>query len=177
MIDRIDIFMRRLAASVAILGGLALIAVVLASVASIVGRALIPLGLSPIQGDFELVELGTGFAIFAFLPWCQITRQHAVVELVSERFSDGANRYIDLVSDLLMLALALLIGWRHYAGMLDKLRYGETTFVLQYPIWWAYAAGLLGAVVFILVSAHCVVLSIRAIATGAKPAAPGGAVH
>lgn len=177
MIDRVDVFMRRLAAAMAILGGLALIGVVLSSVISIAGRALIPLGLGPIPGDFELVELGTGFAVFAFLPWCQITRQHAVVELLTMQFSDGVNRVIDLVSDLVMLGLALFIGWRHLLGMLDKMRYGETTFILQYPIWWAYAAGLLGAAAFILVSAHCVVLSIRAIATGAKPAVPGGAIH
>lgn len=177
MIDRIDVFLRRLSAFVAILGGLALVAIVVSSVVSILGRALIPWGLAPIPGDFELVELGAGFAVFAFLPWCQITRQHAVVELVTDRLGDAANRCIDLVSDLMMFALALFIGWRHFAGMLDKLRYGETTFILQYPIWWAYAAGLVGAVVFVLVAAHCVVLSIRAIATGARPATPGGAVH
>lgn len=177
MIDRIDRLIRRLAAGMAILGGLALIAVVLSSVISIAGRAMIPLGLSPIPGDFELVELGTGFAIFAFLPWCQISRQHATVEVLTMHFGAAANRWIDLVSDLLMFAAALFITERHYEGMLDKMRYGETTFIIQYPVWWAYAAGLLGGIVFVLVSAHCVVLSLRALATGVTRDPGEGAVH
>lgn len=177
MIDRIDRFIRKLAAGVAILGGLALIGIVLSSVISIAGRAMIPLGLGPIPGDFELVQLGTGFAIFAFMPWCQISRQHATVEVLTMQFSDAVNRWIDLASDLLMFAAATFIAWRHYEGMLDKMRYGETTFIIQYPVWWAYATGLLGGIVFVIVSAHCVALSLRALATGVTREPGEGAVH
>ena len=46
----------------ALLGGLVLLALIVLSVVSITGRALVPFGLAPIPGDFELVERGTAFA-------------------------------------------------------------------------------------------------------------------
>jgi len=143
-----------------------LIAVILATVASVSGRALLWIGLGPIRGDFELVELGAGFAVFSFLPWVQINRQHASVEILTMHMGETANRVIDMATDLLMLAIAVLLAWKHWDGTLDKLAYGETTFIIQYPIWWAYASGLLGAFGFVLVSFWCVTLSARALLTG-----------
>lgn len=168
MLDRIDRLMRLFAALLAILGGVALIVVILATVASVSGRALLWIGLGPIRGDFELVELGTGFAVFAFLPWVQINRQHASVEILTMHMGDGINRLIDFVADLLMLSVAVLLTWKHWGGTLDKLAYGETTFILQYPIWWAYASGLVGAIGFVLISFWCTILSARAMLTGQK---------
>ncbi|MCY0148743.1 TRAP transporter small permease [Hoeflea sp. G2-23] len=166
MFERIDRLIRWLAAVMAILGGIALIAVILSTVASVSGRALLFIGLGPIRGDFELVELGTGFAVFAFLPWTQINRQHASVEILTMHMGGVINRLIDLVGDGLMFAIAVLLAWKHWQGTLDKLAYGETTFVIQYPLWWAYASGLVGAFGFVLISFWCVILSIRAFVTG-----------
>lgn len=166
MFDRIDRLMRSLAALLAILGGLALIAVILATVTSITGRTLLWIGLGPIRGDFELVELGTGFAVFSFLPWAQINRQHASVEILTMYMSNGINRIIDVVADLLMLAIALLLTWKHWQGTLDKLAYGETTFIIQYPLWWAYASGLVGAIGFVLISLWCLILSLKVLVSG-----------
>jgi TRAP-type C4-dicarboxylate transport system permease small subunit len=176
MFDRIDRLMRSLAAFLAILGGLVLIAVILATVASVTGRALLWIGLGPIRGDFELVELGTGFAVFSFLPWVQINRQHASVEILTMHLGSTANRLIDLVADLLMLTIAVLLTWKHWDGTLDKLAYGETTFIIQYPIWWAYASGLVGAFGFVLVSIWCTILSLRALLTG-QDQSHGETVH
>lgn len=166
MFDRIDRLIRWIASVMAILGGIALIAVILSTVASVSGRALLTVGLGPIRGDFELVELGTGFAVFAFLPWTQINRQHASVEILTMHLGGRVNRLIDLVADCLMFAIAILLAWKHWQGTLDKFAYGETTFVIQYPLWWAYASGLVGALGFVLISFWCVILSIRALATG-----------
>lgn len=176
MFDHIDRFMRRLAAFLAVLGGLALILVLLSTVASVSGRALLAIGLGPIRGDFELVELGTGFAVFAFLPWVQINRQHAAVEILTMHLGHRFNRVVDLVADILMLVIALLLAWKHCEGTLDKFAYGETTFIIQYPIWWAYASGLVGAFGFVLISAWCVILSLRVLATG-RDQVHGEAVH
>ena len=45
--------------------------------------------------------------------------------------------------------------------VLDKRGYGETTFILQFPAWWSFAAALAGAVVFTLVCAYTVWRSLR----------------
>jgi TRAP-type C4-dicarboxylate transport system permease small subunit len=45
--------------------------------------------------------------------------------------------------------------------MLSKQSYGDTTFLLQFPIWWAYAASLSGAVLTAVIAFY--VASIRAV--------------
>lgn len=150
-----------LARAMAYAGGLVLVALVAMTCLSIAGRALVSLGLMPIRGDFELIEIGAGFAIFAFLPWCQFNRGHAVVDLLKPAIPTAMNRVIDLAADLGMAAAAAILAWRLWLGMLDKLRYGETTFILQFPVWIAYAAAAAGAVVFVIVSLYCVLRSAR----------------
>ncbi len=146
--------MRSLAAFLAILGGLVLVIVILTTVTSVAGRALLWVGLGPIRGDFELVELAP--ASPSFLPAMGSDhRQHASVEILTMHMGDSANRLIDLIADLLMLAIAVLLTWKHWDGTLDKFAYGETTFIIQYPIWRAYASGLVGAFGFVLISFWC----------------------
>lgn len=144
-------------------GGFVLIALVIMTCISIAGRTLIAFGLSPVKGDFELIELGIGFAIFCFLPLCHLRRGHATVDLFTNQFSAGANRLLDLVADLLMLVVATLLTWRLWVGMIDKQSYGETTFILQYPIWTGYAAGMIGASAFVYVAIFCVLRSLKAL--------------
>jgi TRAP-type C4-dicarboxylate transport system permease small subunit len=144
---------------VAVAGGIILAAITLITVLSVIGRALIPLGLSPITGDYELVQAGVLFAVFCFLPWCQLTGGHAVVGVFADYLPLRVGAALVLVGDVLMLLVALFIAWRHLFGMLDKLGNGETTFLLGMPLWWIYASGLLGAGAFIVVAVYCVVRS------------------
>jgi TRAP-type C4-dicarboxylate transport system permease small subunit len=162
----LDHFIETLARWTAYAGGLVLLAVVVMTCVSIAGRSLdrLATGFGPIPGDFELVEIGIGFAIFAFLPWCQLKRGHATVDLFQPYFGKQLNAFIELISDLLMFIAATLIGWRLWQGMLDKRGYTETTFILQFPVWIAYAAALVGAAVFVIVSLYCVWRSGRAFA-------------
>ncbi|TXJ05480.1 MAG: TRAP transporter small permease, partial [Alicycliphilus sp.] len=37
--------------------------------------------------------------------------------------------------------------WMLWEGMLEKREYFETTFILQMPVWWAYALCMVGAVI------------------------------
>ncbi|WP_037546296.1 TRAP transporter small permease [Stappia stellulata] len=140
----------------AIAGGAVLVAITAMTVVSITGRELNWLGFSPVPGDYELVEAGTAFAIFAFLPWCQMKRGHVTVDLFLARFGPRLNAAVDVISNILMTAVAVLIAWRLWLGMLDKKAYQETTFILQFPLWWAYAAAMTGAVFFALVCLYTI---------------------
>src|SRR3546814_813189 len=131
------------------------------TVVSIVGRGLISAGLGPIPGDFELVEAGTAFAVLAFMGLCQYHRGHVTVDLFLARAGRRANALVDVLANLLMTAAAGVLTWRLFLGMLDKRSYGETTFILQFPVWWSFAAALLGAAVFTLVCAYTVLRSLR----------------
>jgi TRAP-type C4-dicarboxylate transport system permease small subunit len=189
-----------LARALAILGGVVLVAITALTVASIIGRAVVtvayshtpdylafldlPLGwlrtgakalashgIGPVPGDYEMVQDSTGFAIFAFLPWCQLNRGHATVDVFTSFLPDRTNRWIDLVSELLMTAVIVLIAWRLGVGAMDKMRYGETTFILQYPVWWGYAFAMVGAVVAVIVSLYMLAVRVGEVVTG-RPAFP-----
>jgi len=157
---------RGLALSLAVAGGAALLAMIAVSCVSILGRAGQNLGLplTSVRGDTEWIEFGMGLAVFAFLPWCTIERAHARVDILSPLFRAKGNQILDAVSDLLMLGLAGLVGWRMWLGLLDKRGWQETTFILRTEVWLGYAAAMAGAAAFVLVAAFCLWRSLRALA-------------
>jgi hypothetical protein len=59
-----------------------------------------------------------------------------------------------------------VVAWRLILGMLDKQRYGETTFILGLPLWFGYAAAAVGAVLFVIVSAYTSWRSVREFRAG-----------
>lgn len=143
---------RTLAKGCALTGGAVLVAVIAITTISILGRALMPVGLRPITGDYELSSAGVAFAVFAFLPWAHLERGHAVVTLLTDRFSARVNAWILVATDAMMLATAMFIAWRLWFGMEDKFAYGETTLLLRIPLGWPYAAAMAGASVFVIVA-------------------------
>ena len=169
-----------MAQTMALLGGVVLCALVLMVCTSVAGRGLADLaqtgalgglgtwlldrGVGPITGDFELVEAGMAFAIFAFLPLTQLNGAHATVDVFTSRFGPRVNHVLATFWSLVMAAVILLITWRLYVAMQDKLRYGETTYLIQFPIWWAYAASLVAAVATSIVSLYCAAMRL----TGAR---------
>ncbi|MGR3502272.1 TRAP transporter small permease [Pseudaestuariivita sp.] len=173
--------MMTLAQVMAILGGLLLTALILLVCLSILGREmngvlhwfeagwserLLELGVGPINGDFELVESGVAFAIFAFLPLCQITGGHATVDVFTSRLPAPVLRWLKAVIEVVFAAVLIVIAWRLSDGMMSKRQYGETTFLLQFPIWWAYAASLAGASAAALVGTYMAAVRLAEAATG-----------
>ena len=70
--------------------GLVLSALILLICVSIVGRTI---GIGPINGDYELVEAGIAFSIFAFLPLTQITAGHATVDIFTNSLPPKIQRF------------------------------------------------------------------------------------
>ncbi len=157
---------RALAQGMALMGGGILLLIIGMTFVSIMGRVFVPLdiGIGPIRGIYDITEIGIAAAIFAFLPWCQLQRGHATVDLFKPLYPSLMNRVIDVIMDVGILIAAVLIAWRLFLGMQDKLRYGETTLIAQLPVWQGYATALIGAVVFALIAAFCVLRSLRALA-------------
>lgn len=129
------------------LGCWSLLLVGLVSVMSITGRALSGLGLGPVNGDFELVEMGTAMAVFCFMPWAHLKRSHAVVDLFWHAYPSALQRVLTLASDVLMLLSWLVLVWRMGVAMLDYRANEEVSFILQVPVWWGYAFSM-GPAVF-----------------------------
>ncbi len=175
----------RAARFMAICGGLVLALLILLICISVVGRSLngvlhgwigaafpavcawlLQAGVGPINGDFELVEAGVAFSIFSFLPLCQISGGHASVDIFTSKLPRGVNRGLQMVIDTVFAFALIIMAYQLYKGMLSKLSYGDTTFLLQFPIWWAYAASLVGAVMAAVISVYVACVRVMELATG-----------
>ena len=175
----------RAARFMAICGGLVLALLILLICISVVGRSLngvlhgwigtafpavsawlLQAGVGPINGDFELVEAGVAFSIFSFLPLCQISSGHASVDIFTSKLPRGVNRGLQMVIDTVFAFALIIMAYQLYKGMLSKLSYGDTTFLLQFPIWWAYAASLVGAVMAAVISVYVACVRVMELATG-----------
>jgi|TARA_B110000902_G_scaffold181687_1_gene205798 TRAP-type C4-dicarboxylate transport system permease small subunit len=175
----------RAARFMAICGGLVLALLILLICISVVGRSLngvlhgwigtafpavsawlLQAGVGPINGDFELVEAGVAFSIFSFLPLCQISGGHASVDIFTSKLPRGVNRGLQMVIDTVFALALIIMAYQLYKGMLSKLSYGDTTFLLQFPIWWAYAASLVGAVMAAVISVYVACVRVMELATG-----------
>ncbi|MEO7392675.1 MAG: TRAP transporter small permease [Ramlibacter sp.] len=131
----------------ALAGGVVLCLLGLMVVVSVSGRALTGLGLKPVPGDFELVEMGTAVAVFFFLPWCYLRNGHAMVDLLYLHLPAPVQRAVSLASDVLMLVVWIVLTWRLGVAVGEKYGQHETTFILQMPLWIGHAVGLFGALV------------------------------
>lgn len=161
----------------AMLGGLVLVAIILMTVISVSGRALIGLGLGPIMGDFELTELGIAFAIFCFLPLCQLMAGHATVDVFTSGLSVRGNLVLLALWDVILTVTALFIAWRLGIGLLDKMGNRETTMLLRVPMWWGYGAALLPACVGVIVGLWSAYDRVLAAMKGTSSRGREGAQH
>lgn len=174
--------MMTLCRAMALVGGLVLMALITLVCVSIIGRALngvlyglgdltlakmlLDLGIGPVTGDFELVEAGMAFAIFAFLPLCQITGAHASVDIFTSKLPPWALRVLKAAIEVLFATVLIIITLQLYEGTQSKMRSGQTTFLLQFPIWWAYVASLFASILAAVVACYMVVLRFWAVLTG-----------
>lgn len=184
-------FFDRLARLFALLGGIVLSALIVLTCLSVLGRsinsilhsdmiistapglaaALLDWGIGPINGDFELVEAGMAFAIFAFLPLCQLNGAHASVDVFTSTLPAAVNRTLRGVIEVVFAVVMILIAWQLAEGTFSKLKTGQTTFLLQFPVWWGYALSLVAAVVAAVVSVYVAALRVAEMVTG-QPVLP-----
>ena len=116
----------------AMIGGVALIAMALITMVSILGRVLLG---RPIPGDIELAQLLTAFAISSFLPWCQVQKGHVVIDFFTAYLRQHLQ---DRLQRLGFFCLAIILGvlaWRTMRAVSSALETSETSMILSIPIW------------------------------------------
>jgi TRAP-type C4-dicarboxylate transport system permease small subunit len=146
--DAVERLLEVLARAAAIFGGVVLTAAMIATVISVIGRALVPvLGnvpgfgwMGPIPGDYEIVEIAAAIAVAAFLPICQLRGGHVLVDLFFARSSRRALAGFAAFGHLLFAAVGGVITWRLYLAMLSKFQYQESSMILQINLGWGYLA-------------------------------------
>lgn len=147
----------------ALIGGLGLLAIIAMTCVSVVGREV---GLGEITGNYEILEAGVAFAIFSFFPICQLHGGHATVDVFTSRLGSRALAILKAFWEVILAAIIVFLAWRLEGGVERYLRNGETTFFLQFPVWWAYSAAFFAASVAALVSLYCAVARVREAISG-----------
>ena len=149
MITHITSIIDWLAKQFAKIGGIILLALAVMTVLSVTGRAINAYGFGPIDGDFELIEHGTAFVVFCSLPYCQMRFGHVSVDVLARFFYYPLSWAIALISHIAMSVMAFIIARQLYYGLMDKYSWGETSFIIQFPVWWGYAASLPASILWV----------------------------
>lgn len=136
----------RLALWLALAGGFVLVAIMLTSVASIVGRnlpvllSLLGFRLEPwsVPGDVELAQLGTAVAACAFLPYANVRDANVRVDVVTRRLPALGRYVLDLIASQLFFVVVSLMFRQVGLGFFDKIDNGEESMALRIPLWAAH---------------------------------------
>lgn len=146
----------------ALFGGGVLLAVVAVNMMSIIGSMF---G-KPFPGDFELTEMGVAIAVFAFLPYCQLTGANVSADIFTAGASKRLIAFFTLLGSLVALGFASLLIWRMFHGMLDQREYGYTTTILQIPHWMAFVPILVSLVLLALAALVTLMRDTSALSKG-----------
>ena len=156
----------------AIFGGVVLSAMAILTSLSVLGRSIL---LQPVPGDFELVAIGTGISVFAFLPWCQIVRGNVMVDFFMSAAPVRARILGDVAGGILYLAIASLLTWRMIFGGLDMYHYNELSMTINFPRWTTFPISIAMLAFLTIVIAYTVgrsVAEMRAVRYFDKPETP-----
>lgn len=149
--DTVGRALHRVALVTAIGGGSVLFVMIALSVWSVAGRWLAD---APVQGDFELVQLGCAICVAMMLPWCQMERGHVIVDFFTLRASARTCARLDAFGAALLAACAALIAWRLALGTINVHATQETTMILAVPVWTAYAPMVMAFALLALTAAY-----------------------
>ena len=151
----------------ALLGGLILIALVLLTAASALTNLFLH---KPVPGDYELVKHFVAVAVFAFLPYCQVTHANVTVDIFTEGMSDRAKAAMLLLSSVLAIVFALILLRQMSLGFRDYLRYPEMTATLHLPLWTAFPPMLVSLVLLLAASIVTAMEGVRGMRAPPQPA-------
>jgi TRAP-type C4-dicarboxylate transport system permease small subunit len=125
-----------LAAPAAAAGAITL-AMVLLVTASVARRALTG---AEIPGAVELTEIGLYLSAVLAAPWLLHRGQHIRADLLGPALPAGAARVLELLSDLLGLAVCLVLAWVSWGVAADAMATGGLVRrTITYPEWWLAA--------------------------------------
>jgi TRAP-type C4-dicarboxylate transport system permease small subunit len=173
-------FLDRVCAAVAMAGGAIIAAIVLVSSLSVLGRSLPQLaGVrgTGVPGDVEMVQLACAVAIYCFLPLCQMRRANVLVGIFTRHLAPRRRGLLDLVANLLYLALATVLALALGYGTAEKFRTGDTSMMLRIPEGWPFAAALVPSWLLVLTIAYTALRSVAEIRLNQPIGPPAAGEH
>ena len=163
-----------LARLLAIFGGTLLFILAILTTVSVVGRSFFQ---SPIPGDFELISIGTGIAIFAILPYCQMVRGNVLVDFFMTRAPDRAKAFFDMIGTILYTGIAALLTWRMIFGGMEMYQYSEKSMTINFPRWTTFPISILFLGFLTLVTLYTISRSFNEMRAGKIDEAGGADIE
>ena len=118
--------------SLALVGGIVLLAIIGLSIVSIVGRKIAS---APVLGDVEIMQMSAAPAIACFFAYCHLIRGDVRVDFVSDQLGQVWRMRLNALGSLCLGVVAALIAWRTAVGAEGLHEVGETSALLSWPIW------------------------------------------
>lgn len=125
-------FLFRTSMGLAIVGGIVMVAIVVISSVSLLGRKI---AASPITGDVEIVQMLSAPALACFFAYCHLTRGDVRVDIIADRLGPRWARRLEALGSFLLGLVAALLAWRTAIGAIALRDVGETSALLAWPIW------------------------------------------
>lgn len=145
-LERISALLRTL---LMILGGVALVALVLLATANVALRIL----RVPVGGTYEIVSFLGAIVTAGALAYTQKRKDHIVVDILSEKFPGPVKRALDAVSYALTTALFAVVSWQTF-GWGRRLQasgeLSETLKIAYYPFVFCVSLGFAGLALTLL---------------------------
>ncbi|MFM7285175.1 MAG: TRAP transporter small permease [Betaproteobacteria bacterium] len=124
--------LKRLARLCSVIGGVIMVALMLMTCYSVVGRNFFERALI---GDFELTAIACGIAVAFFMPLCQIERGNIIVDFFTAGRSRQFNHRLDRIGDALMAVIFALLAWRTGVASIKAQENMGTSMLLGFPDW------------------------------------------
>lgn len=93
---------------------------------------------APIRGEFDVVRLGAGTLVFAFLPYCQMVRGNVIVDFLTSRMPRQVRAVLDALGGVMFAAVCSLLAWRMTVGGFEMYATSQVTAVIKLPYWWSF---------------------------------------
>jgi TRAP-type C4-dicarboxylate transport system permease small subunit len=132
-------FVEQLTRMAALVGGVFLLGSIILTLISVIGRYLLSM---PVPGDYELVEIACGIAVFLFFPFTHAVGSNISAEFFTSGMALTKRRFLDVLNDIVFTLIAALFTWRMTHAFEEKLASGETSILIGIPLWWPYAIGV-----------------------------------
>jgi TRAP-type transport system small permease protein len=134
----------------AAVAGVVLVALMLLTVADVVGRYFFN---SPLNGVFDLTQFSVLIMTFLSFAYCGFRGAHVMIELLYDRIPKGAQFICRRGSNAVGAVLFAVIAWRAVIQSFDVREFNETSQLLTIPFWPFYYVVAFGAGLFALVLA------------------------
>jgi TRAP-type C4-dicarboxylate transport system permease small subunit len=144
--DTVGRSLHRIARALAVFGGMLSCVMAVVVTTSVTGRYLFSW---PVPGDYDIVGILCGSAVFSFLPYCQLRRGNVVADFFTQKASNRTKAALDAFGNAVFLVAAIMFTWRLFFGMLELRHSGEQIAAFPFYRWWTIPFDLVCMVVTI----------------------------